>query len=154
MRNSKGYTLFELLISLGILGIIASLGFIYLSNYRRTTSLESEANKLVSYLRQTQNKAIAGDNFSNWGIAMFNPLGEGGDYYVVFEDAYSAASTTNTIYLNKSVSFNIPADNSSTTITFQRINGNTSSTTISLISNGDSSLIKTFSVNSLGQIIQ
>ncbi len=153
IKKSNGFSLLELLISIAIIGFLGAIGFVFMANYRGSVSLDSEANKLTSYLRQTQNRAMTGEDLSSWGIHFVNPSGEGGDYYAIFKGvSYSSTGTVETIYLSKNAKFNNPTDNTSKDVVFQRITGTTSSSTITIASKFRSDLTKDIIINPLGQI--
>lgn len=157
IRNNKsgGFTLFEILISLAILVTISSVGFVYLSGFRQSSALNFEANKLVSNLRQAQNRAITGQELSAWGIRLRNRPIIGNDHYATFKgDVYNSANETEKVYLNKLVDFSTSsiAVDSFKDVVFGHITGTTTAVTIILVSKNNSNLTKTITVNSIGQI--
>lgn len=153
----KGFTLIEIIISITILAAIGVASIAYLGGYRRSVSVDSEAEKITAYLRQAQNKAMSGEAVSgqdptNWGVHFVNPA-SGTAYYAIFRgSSYSADVSDETIYLSQQVQFSDPAASSTKDIVFQRITGRpTATTTIILRSVANANLTRTISVNSLGQ---
>ena len=152
-KYSLGFTLAELLITMAILIIIASTGFVYLGSYRRTAEIDSALQKMVSFTREAQARAKAGQDGVAWGIRWDNPLA-GEDFYVLFKDTYASTNTTQIIYLGNSIEFSNPSTSNNYEVIFQRITGNpdVTSTSITITSRIDSSITKTITINSLGQI--
>lgn len=143
----------EIIISMAILAAIGVVSIAYLGGYRRSVSIDSEAEKITAYLRQVQNKAMSGESGINWGVHFVNPQ-TGDDYYAIFRgSSYSADASDETIYLSKQAQFSDPAASSTKDIVFQRITGRpTATTTIILQSAANANLTRTISINSLGQV--
>lgn len=88
--SSKGFTLLELLV---IVGIIATLSLVSLSNYRTGEdkfALQRSANKLAEDLRATENKAMMGNSTP----ATFGSIFPDGGYGLYFE----AGTSTYTLF--------------------------------------------------------
>lgn len=152
-NNHRGFTLMEIIISVAVLALFGTISIIYLGSYRRSVSIDTEAEKIVAYLRQAQNRATSGESGVDWGVHFDNPS-DSDDYYALFQgDVYNATSSKEIIYLSKQIQFSDPASSSTKDIIFQRISGwpmATSSVTIQSVA--DSNLIRTISINSAGQI--
>lgn len=149
-----GFTLTELLISMAILVIVASTGFVYLGGYRRTADIDAALQKMVSFTREAQMRAKSGQDGVAWGIHWENPLA-GGDFYALFKDTYvSATSAIETITLGNDVEFTDPTTGNFYEAIFQRITGNPIATTtsVTISSKVNAEITKTITVNALGQI--
>jgi len=151
--ENKGFTLAELLITMAILVIIASTGFVYLGSYRRTAEIDSALQKMVSFTREAQSRAKTGQDGVAWGVHWDNPLA-GEDFYALFKDTYSATNTVEIMWLSNTIEFTDPSANNYYNVIFQRITGNpdVTSTSITITSRIDPSITKTITINSLGQI--
>lgn len=91
---TKGYTIIELLIVMGIFAIFFGFASLNLLGVRSKTSLATTTDVLVSDLRSQQVKSMTGDTGGgpqniNYGI-YFTP-----NSYVLFKGTYSAADPTN-----------------------------------------------------------
>lgn len=151
IKKNTGFTLIEILISIIILVIISSLGFVSLTRYRYSNELNLETEKLVNYLRQTRDKAINGEEGSAWGIRLVNNQ-TNLHYYSLFKgESYN--NPLETIYLSSRIQFTNPSDGNYKDIIFQRVTGwPTATTTIVLSSRINPNLTKNITINSLGQI--
>ena len=151
--NLSAFTLAELLITMGILVIIASTGFVYLGGYRRTAEIDSALQKMVSFTREAQMRAKTGQDGVAWGIRWENPLA-GEDFYALFKETYASTNTIEIIKLGNAIEFTDPSASNYYDVIFQRVTGNpdVTSTTITIASRADASITKTITINSLGQI--
>ena len=156
----KAFTLIELIISMGILAILAGVGFINLANYKQQQDLNSAAQEIVEVLRNAQNRSLSQEATSttgtggSWGVYFNNPTGSGNDFYELFQGAnYSNGTVVLRSNLPSNVQFDIPASGSSSTVIFSPITGlpNAALTIkISLISKPTSS--STITINTNGKI--
>lgn len=148
-----GFTMIELLISMAILVIIASVGFVYLGGYRRTADIDATLQKMVSFTREAQMRAKSGQDGMVWGVHWENPSA-GEDFYSLFKNIYNATNTVETIKLGSGVKFTDPTTGNYDEVIFQRITGNPNVTTtsVTISSKVNESITKTITVNALGQI--
>ncbi|MBI2450375.1 MAG: prepilin-type N-terminal cleavage/methylation domain-containing protein [Candidatus Nealsonbacteria bacterium] len=64
----RGFTLIELMIVVGIVAILAALAAPALRDFWMDTDLENSAEEIINTLRLAQNKTIASEGSSNWGV--------------------------------------------------------------------------------------
>ncbi len=157
MSSNKGLTLVELLIVVGILGLLFSITFISIFNVRVISTNSSTASVLTSDLKNQQIKAMVGDTEGrgtpdNYGVKILS------NQYVLFHGAsYNPADTTN---------FSVPVESGytlsstfpNTTILFASESGEIvgfvqGQNTITL-TNTSSGKTKTLHFNKYGTIIQ
>ena len=105
---SKGYTIVELLVVMGLFAIFFGFASLNLLSVRSRTSLATTTEVLVSDLRAQQVRAMNGDTSGesqdiNYGI-YFSP-----NSYVLFKGTYSQADTSN---------FSVNLDEATITTTF------------------------------------
>ena len=121
--SKSGFTIAELLITISIIGILAAIGISSYFGYYRNTVLKSSAEKLYSFIYETQQKAIGQQGGTAWGIHFENPA-VGESFYASFTgDAYSSSTLQEIRYLGSSVAFSYPAPGSSFDIVFTKIRG-------------------------------
>lgn len=65
---SYAFTLLELLVIFGIIAIIAVLAFPALRDFQLTSDLENSADGIINTLRLAQQKTIASEELSSWGV--------------------------------------------------------------------------------------
>ncbi|MEW6617535.1 MAG: prepilin-type N-terminal cleavage/methylation domain-containing protein [Patescibacteria group bacterium] len=134
-RNDAGLSLLEVLIVIGILGIITAVGSGIFKEFVKNTEIDSVKNKIIFDLKQAQGKAMAGDSGLVWGVYFVNSTD---DYYQIFSTPtnYASASTTiqESYYLPGQIYFSAPTS-TPVEVLFQKIRGTVSGTsTIILVS--------------------
>ena len=72
MSSEKGITLVEILIAMGILAIILSLGYFIGFDFYRNYALHSEKDILLSVLRKTRSQALNNVNSTGHGVYIGN----------------------------------------------------------------------------------
>ena len=116
--QQKGFTIVELLLTMGIFAILTSLATINLVSAQHTASIDTTTTTLVADLKQQQTKAMTGDTE---GRSAPSPYGVHFDTtkYVLFHGTYNAADTSNfTINLEGSLRFTTTGD-----ILFSQVSG-------------------------------
>ena len=148
-----GFTLIELVISIGILAILAGIGFISIINYKQRQALSSATQEIVTVLRNAQDRSISQESGNRWGVYFENPL-SGSAFYDLFQGLNYA---TNTIVsrnvLPSGIQFDTPASGSSSTIIFSPVTGlPNSQTTIKISLLNSSTNSSTIIVSANGKI--
>ncbi|MDD4761942.1 MAG: prepilin-type N-terminal cleavage/methylation domain-containing protein [Candidatus Pacebacteria bacterium] len=111
--KKNGFTLLEMVISVGILAVLSIVGTTGVMSVRTKKMLDGEADTILTTIRETQDKALKQEEATAWGIKFFNQT-EGDDYYVQYYGASFETGTQKSIfYLPKSIQFLYPTDGNS-----------------------------------------
>jgi Tfp pilus assembly protein FimT len=89
LRNKKikgGFTTFELLVVMFIIGLLATLTFAGYHNGQKRYTLSQDSQRLMSSLRKAQNMAMEGINISGnyYGYGVYAEKGNA--YYLIYAD--------------------------------------------------------------------
>ena len=151
--NSKAFTLIELVITIGILGILATVSFINIINYKQRQDLSSASQEIVTVIRNAQDRSLSQESGSRWGVYFENPS-SGTDFYELFQGStYATGTIVSKSVLSSNVQFDSPVSGSSSTIVFSPVTGLPDATTtikISLTSSPTTS--STITINTNGKI--
>lgn len=88
-----GFTLLEIAVVVGIIGLVAALALVSFANSRKARDLVTNGQNALSVLRLAQAKAVAGDSGVPWGVRLEQTR------FILFSGASFAASPTTTIYM-------------------------------------------------------
>ena len=150
----KAFTLIELLIVIAIISVLAIVGVMNLVSHRQERDLNFTVQEIITVLRNAQDRSIAQEEGSRWGVYFNNPTGNSNDFYELFKGvSYAGGAIASRISLRSNIQFDTPSSNSSSTVIFAPITGlpNASITVkISLIGKPTSS--STIIVNTNGEI--
>ena len=150
----NSFTLIELLIVISITAILATVGAMNLITYRQEKDLNFTVQEIITVLRNSQDRSIAQEEGSRWGIYFNNPIGDNNDFYDIFKGVnYVNSTISSRIALRSNIQFDTPSSNSSSSVIFTPITGlpNTSTTIkISLLGKPTSS--STIIINTNGKI--
>lgn len=152
----RGFTILELIISLGIIAALAAASTIYLAQYQRSVTLDAAAKDIVSRLRLAQGRSVAGEDGDRdgrrdkWGIRFSNNAQD--SYMVFYGAAYSTASTTETVTLPSGIVFTDPAESTNEDIIFTAITGTTTAASITIARSDNDAESKTISIDGTGKI--
>lgn len=145
-----GFTLIEILIVIATLSILASAVIINFHDFQLNADLNNEAEKILNIVKLAQNKTLASEEGSSYGIHLENNL------YVLFKgQVYSNSSIDNLYYeLLPSVEiYEINLNGGGQDIIFNRVTGETSqSGNFKLKLKSSDSRTETISVISSGHI--
>lgn len=127
-KINYGLTLIEVLISISIMSLIASLGFISFTTMRDGIILKNQGYKLVEDLKLAQNKSI----ISKQGISHGAKINS--DNYVLFGGSWDSPVYTETVNLPPGITMSATP---SAPIVFNRWTGTTNDALIILSSSSD-----------------
>lgn len=152
MKTKFGFSLIEMIITMGILVMltVGSLG-IY-SNYSKNVELDASVGSIISDLKSAQSKSINGQEDLKWGIHFVNPPAGASDYYEIFSTAtdYSTASVKTKVYLANGVTFSQPPEGFNQDVIYGKINGTINGDTmVKVVSGGTEKIIN---ITALGNI--
>jgi len=68
IQNKKGFTLTELIIVIGILVILIAISASTFIFFRKESDLNSNSEKIINILRRVQNKTLASEGLSQYGV--------------------------------------------------------------------------------------
>ncbi len=122
IENSfKGFTLLELLIYVGILALIGGIGLVSFVNSRNVRDLTNSGQQVISILRLTQTKTLAGEDNSSWGVIL-----EASGYILFRGTTYASASFTQSFNLPSNIEItNISLAGGGQEVVFNRLDGRT-----------------------------
>ena len=125
MKRKDSFSLIELLIVIGILSIIVTVGSVNLFSSRNRNALEGQINKTVADLRWTMDRSRSQEAGEGWGIHFENPSGgDSDDFYEIWRGAsYISSTIVSTINLARGTKFTDPSSGSSEDITFSKATG-------------------------------
>lgn len=152
--QSRGFSLLEIIIVVGILAVLASLTTMLGVGYFRSASLDQGTGEIILQLRKAQAKATSGENGLRWGIHFVNPV-SGAHYFQIFSTPtdFSQAQIQETIYLNERVNFSQPSAGNTLDVVFLKNNGKVAAdVSVAVFLTSDAANIRTITVSKEGRI--
>ena len=150
LKLSKGFSLFELLLVIGILIAISLGGVGFYMNYGKNVEVNSFMKTLSSDIKLAQEESMVGYGSLKYGVHFVNGTK---DYYEIFSTAtdYNAGTVISTNYLPNGISFSDPALNASKDIIFDKISGKATPFSVSTVSSsGD--IAQIINISSVGAV--
>ena len=80
----RGFTLLELILVIGILAILGTVGFNFYFNFQVDVKVDEEINRIQQILRQVQQKAVSGEKREQSGGIRFTNNTANDQHYDVF----------------------------------------------------------------------
>ncbi len=146
----KGFTLIEILVVLGISVILATGGFLSLSNLRRHQSLRLSAESMVAFLHDAQQRSISQEGGFGWGVHFENSAADR-DSYWRFSGSDSSATAADRVVLPPSVEMDTPSGN----VFFEKNKGlATGVSEVKIKLSNDPASFRTITINTQGTIEQ
>ncbi len=144
-KSREGYTLLETVLVIGIIVMLAAIGFGSYQTFVTTVQFSSAREDIMSDLTATRESAMSGMYSDNWGVHYTNT---GSQYYydifytsTTFPSAFTV--TTTRVFLPTGIVFTDPSSiTGSSTIMFTNTTGTTTTSSVSIGDNyNDSSTI-------------
>lgn len=165
LRYKSGFTLAELMIVIGVMAIVASLGAAALySGHRDQATLNNQAQIITQYLNNASAEARSQDGGYQWWLRFDNPTGGSNDVMsLCYGTSYTASSTScaaegvgaaesQRYALNNNVQFTDPASGASKNIVFAKATGLPTAAVSVVIALVNGSGSKTITINTNGRI--
>lgn len=153
-KFNTGFTLIELIITMGIAVILGGVSMSNYFGYQSKQAVDGVSSELLGTLRDAQQRAKSQDNSSAWGVYI-NAVTGANDYYELFYGAsYAAGTVSSRTTLSSDVEFSVPAQGATLEIVFAKSTGlPNSGYTISVASKRNSSIAKSATLNTSTGII-
>lgn len=150
LEKQIGFTLIEVLMIIGIIAILAFSFLLQLNFFKNQNALDLTAQEIISALRLSQNKTLASESASSFGVHFDN------NKFVAFKGfEYNPASSDNEPRgLLPSISIsNINLTASSTEVVFERLTGNAlNAGSIDILANNNPATKKTIYISGQGTV--
>jgi len=148
--NNWGFSLIEILIVVSVLTILAGLMAPGFNFFKQQSTLDGATQEIIQTLRLAQNKTLASEGDSNFGVYFETYK------FVIFKGSvYSAASTTNEVHhLDSSLNISsLSFSGSANSVVFDRLTGTTANYGSLIVRQAnDASTNKTIYIDSSGII--
>ena len=109
MKNTSGFTLLELLIVIGMIGVISSIGFVSMTGLRRSLALDEAGANLSQQIQRARAQSMS--TSSSWRVRITDS-----DTFVLEQNTSTTATPTwtnrNTIDLPSAMTFSNTAQDS------------------------------------------
>lgn len=153
--EKKGFTLVELLLIIGILIVLIALAFPAFRYFQKESDLNNSAEEIINTLRLAQNKTLASEEDSQWGIYFSTSTDP--HQYTLFKGAnfISRATSSDEIQkLPKSVEiYEINLVSGGSEVVFNRVRGETNQFgQVSIRLKTDPTKTKTIYIENSGQV--
>lgn len=150
--SQSGFTVIEVLVVVGIFGILSALALVFSMDFYRTYASSSELNNVVSVLSKARARSVANVN-QHWHGACIDTANR---QYTLFQGSGSTIGYSNRITsLDESVPSGTSPDDcpGGSEITFEQLSGNTNCTSDCMITLNNFDRVKTVTINSQGAIL-
>lgn len=151
IHSVSGFTLIEMILTIGVLSILGGLGVYSYANSYRVNLLNNTAEEIVSLARFAQQESMSQKNANASGVR-FDNINSSSPFVAVFSGSYAPANIKEHYQLSAQVSFSSPAVGSSTEITFSKLSGLPNMPESVVLMLRGSSLTKTITINASGGI--
>ena len=155
LQPTRGFTIIEVLLVLGIIVIVSTVAFISLSGRKGTSLLDGTVRQMGSLLREAQSKSVSQVNGTTWGVVFDNTTTSQAFYGMFKGTSYTPTTSVSYYHLPASIYFTTStiAAGSKINIYFSQVSGAASaSATIGVVLQSPSLPSSTISVNSLGAV--
>ncbi len=150
--SSQGFTLIELVLTLGILSILAGVGVFSYANSYRISLLNNSAEELTFLARLAQQESISQKGSNAWGIRFDNTSSDS-PFAAVFSGAYAPANVKEYYSFPAQISLSSPQAGNSATVIFAKLTGLPDATVSVVFAPRGSSIVKTLTINEVGGVL-
>ncbi|MEW5805295.1 MAG: type II secretion system protein [Patescibacteria group bacterium] len=150
-RGKAAFMLIELIVTLLVLSVLATIGVATYSNSYRQSVLKNSFEEIIFLIRLAQQESVSQKEGNAWGVRLDN-TNTSSPFVAVFSSTYAPANVKEYYSLPNQVKFQTPSAGNYDEVLFQKLTGlPDASSTIELVLSG-SSQVKTIVINSAGGI--
>jgi type II secretory pathway pseudopilin PulG len=133
-RSVVGFTLIEIIITLGVFIVLSGIVLVNITGQKSLTDITNTSAQIVATLRQAQSDSMAQKNGVSWGVHFSNATNTT-PFYALFTTSYSPTTTVGYYPLPASVAYNTSSLASGATldILFSQLSGAASASTSILL---------------------
>ncbi len=144
----KGFTLFEIIIGVAIIGVIAAVVAYPLSNFRRAQALRGGVEDLAAFIQESRSLTLSSRDSLQYGVHLET------DRAVLFSGAsYNAAAASNrTMYYPAGITASWSLAGSGANVIFNRLTGETDHYGTITLSLSSPTVTKTITISKLGSV--
>jgi len=149
--RKSGFTMIELLVTIGIVAILSSVSFISLGTYRKKQNIERTLDEVVAAVQSTQKRSVTQEDGYAWGMRFENNTTS--HTYEIFKGSTYASSTSmSKLGLSRALQFMNPYASSTFDALFAPITGALSSKKVISVGTGrNDSYVGDLILNTLGR---
>lgn len=153
-KSGAGFTLIELIITVGVIAIVAAVGIVSISGKRDAENLRRTLDEIVAIVDATRQRSVTQEGGSQWGIRFSAATSSSPQSYSVFRGASYASGVLDRLYtLGRGAQFTEPAGSSAYELTFSTGAGTPNSAkVVSLSFPGSRGLVADLAVAAVGRV--
>lgn len=151
LKNKRGFTIVEILIVLGIMGLVTILTVGVFSNFKNQESLDKTSGLVIEILRQAKHSTIDSKNSNQYGVH-FDP----NSVVLYVGPTYSDISPSNQTYLLNSdiVVYSTNLNGGGNDVLFNKVTGETNNNGTIVLRSQTDGTTKTITIYKTGLIEQ
>ena len=92
LKSAHGFTIIELVTTIGIIAILAAVATLSLLGRKGTTELSITAQQIATLLREAQSRAVSQASSTSWGV-YFDNVAATSSFYAIFRGSSYSSST-------------------------------------------------------------
>ena len=152
-HTSRAFTLYELLLVMGITMVLATIGSVNLVNFKKQQDIKVTTEEIIALLRNAQYRSIVQEGNVEWSVHFENPVNDRG-YYDLFQGtSYNSSTISARKLLRSGIQFSDPATGGGKDIVFTKLRGEVASQiNIKVEITSDPASSSTIVVNTNGKI--
>jgi len=151
-KSSAGFTLIELVLTIGILSILAGIGVFSYANSYRINLLNNSAEELTFLARLAQQESISQKGSNAWGVR-FDNTDSSSPFAAVFSGTYAPANVKEYYSFPTQLLLSSPQAGNSATVIFAKLTGLPDATASVIFALRGSSILKTLTINEAGGVL-
>ncbi len=152
-KKEEAFSLIELILAVGLVGIIATVSFLSLTGVREGQALKLATEEIRAALNDARNRSITQEGGENWGIRFINSTDSAHSYEIFKGSNYDEGEVFLKKTLRGKIRFSSPAEEEIIDVIFERGTGYLPNNKIIILAIKDRpGVIGNVVINKLGRI--